>query len=566
MTSPRPGRIPGENNNDVTAPSGESPAVGGRIVGRRAVLGAGLGLAGAAALGACSTGPSTSGTIEGQRAKPPTYVPFSAVKPNLPGTDKGVLPGYFRYPENPPRVVTGEVGTGKPVEALLQGVAIGTPKARNQWWQALNKSMNIDLNITQVTSADYTNKLQLTSVGGDFPDMVQIVTIPGLPQTLSKHFVDLSDYLAGDKVKEYPALAALPPSAWTAGTLNGHLYGVAQPRALAGVSLTTRQDIMDTLGLGEPNLSNGEDFLALCKELTDAKAHRWAFGAQPNTWLLNGMLEMMGAPNIWAVGDDGRFTAAQESEIYPEALEMVRKMWASGYVHPDSFANPASNQPWWLGGTTVLFYQGFDWWPGFQLQYPEKKLGAIVQPKWEGGGTAKKHLGPGHYGAYIALKKADESRIEEMLRIWNYLASPFGSQEYLDVNYGVLGHDYTMDGGDPVQGKNGLSEYMQGLVYVGSTGFSVLYVPKNEEVVTKAHEYLSKTVPDGVANPIVGLYSETFLTKGAAATKTFNDLTSDIIQGRKPVSALADGVTAWRTAVGDGARKEYEKAYEEANS
>lgn len=107
---------------------------------------------------------------------------------------------------------------------------------------------------------------------------------------------------------------------------------------------------------------------------------------------------------------------------------------------------------------------------------------------------------------------------------------------------------------------------MQGLVYVGSTGFSVLYVPRNEEVVTKAHEYLTKTVPDGVPNPTLGLYSESQLSNGATASKTFNDLTSDIIQGRKPVSALADGITAWKRTVGDAARKEYEAAYEEANS
>lgn len=533
---------------------------------RRAILGAGLGVVGAAAVGGCSGESRTTGAIEGQRAKPPVYVPFNAVKPDLPGTDTGVLPGYFRYPANPPRVLTGQIGNGKPVEALLQGSAIGTPKARNQWWQSLNKAMNIDLNITQVPVANYVAKLQITAVGGDFPDMAQIVPIPGLPQILSQHFVDLSDYLGGDKVKEYPALAALPPSAWTAGSLNGHLYGLAQPRALAGVALTTRQDILDDLGIGEPTVSNGDDFLALCKELTDPKSHRWAFGAQPNAWLLNGMLEMMGAPNGWSVSQDGRFTAVMESDVYPEALEMVRRIWESGYVHPDSFANPASNQPWWFGGTTVLFYQGFDWWPGFQLQHPDKKLRAIVQPKWNGGGPARKHLAAGHYGAYIAIKKADDQRIEELLRVWNYLAAPYGSQEYLDVNYGVPGHDYTLDNGNPVQSKTGLSEYIQSLVYVGSTGFSVLYVPHNEEVVTKAHEYLTQTVPNGLPNPTVGLYSESELSKGAAARKTFNDLTSDIIQGRKPVSALSDGVTAWKRTVGDAARKEYEAAYEEANS
>lgn len=531
---------------------------------RRTFLGGGLAVAGAS-LVACSTANSDDPAIAPKDGNLPVYVPLSGLKPDLPGTAEGVLPGYFHYPANPIRLNSDPVGDGSVVTTLLSGQQIATPKPRNKWWQALNSSMNVDLEVTQVGSADYLSKFQVMAAGGDFPDMVQIAGAPRLPDLLSKYFVDLSDYLGGDAVKKYPALAALPTSAWTNATVNGHLFGISQPRSLANVALTIRQDILDSLGIGEPSLSNGDDYLSLCKEVTDAKSNRWAFGAQPVSWILPAILEMMGAPNVWDV-KGGKFTSAYESNLYPEALETVRKMWASGVIHPDSFGQPGANQSWWLGGTTVMYYQGFDWWPGFQRQYPEKRIGGIIHPKWNGGGDAPKHLGKGAYPNFIVIKKADKARVEMLLRVWNYLAAPFGTSEYLEVNYGVENHDYKLQGSDPVQAEAGVSEFIQGLIYVGSPQFAALYVPGNKSVVTAAHEYLKRTIPTGVPDHRVGLYSDTERTKGTPEIVKLNNLQADIVQGRKPVSDFVGAVAKWKTTVGDAIAAEYEQAFDKANS
>jgi len=48
------------------------------------------------------------------------------------------------------------------------------------------------------------------------------------------------------------------------------------------------------------------------------------------------------------------------------------------------------------------------------------------------------------------LKKASPDRIKELLRIVDFLASPFGSEEDLLLSYGIDGPDYTRDAnGDP---------------------------------------------------------------------------------------------------------------------
>ena len=54
------------------------------------------------------------------------------------------------------------------------------------------------------------------------------------------------------------------------------------------------------------------------------------------------------------------------------------------------------------------------------------------------------YLAPG-FQATTALKKASSDRIQELLRICNWLAAPFGSQEDLLLSYGLADTDYTLD-------------------------------------------------------------------------------------------------------------------------
>ena len=59
--------------------------------------------------------------------------------------------------------------------------------------------------------------------------------------------------------------------------------------------------------------------------------------------------------------------------------------------------------------------------------------------------------------AYNLVKKGSADRVKEILRIMNYLASPFGSQEDLLLTYGLRDQDYTVDqSGNPTPTQSGL--------------------------------------------------------------------------------------------------------------
>jgi putative aldouronate transport system substrate-binding protein len=506
------------------------------------------------------TGSSTSnGSSGSSSSNVPAYAPYIGVTPDVPAGDNGVPAGFVHYPANPPQFVTGPVGNGSDVRIMIEGVSHpATPHGNNQWWQALEKAWNVKLTFDNAAGTEYTAKLQAAIAGDQLGDLTQIPPIPDQINVLQKMFVDLTPYLGGDAIKAYPGLAALPTSAWTkVATINGKIWGIPQPRPRGGTIFCYQNAVMDKLKLAIKPTS-GQEFIDMLKSATDAAHSRWAFGQVPTSWLMSPILEMMEAPNNWAVAD-GKFTSMYESDQMPDALNAAITIWKDGSIFPDAFsAAPTEISTKWKGGSIVFYDQNYF--------APGGTWDIIRLPKWDGGGYAKKHLSKPGYGDPVGFAHtADEKRVQELLRICDYIASPFGTKEYLLVNYGVKDHDYTLQGSDPVTTDTYSNEYVVPS-YAGSATYVNIYVPGKKDLVTADQQYLADILPTGVDDPTWGLYSPTNATKGAAAVKKLGDVQADIIQGRKKVSDWAGAVSTWRKEGGDAMRSEYEEAYAKANS
>jgi len=73
------------------------------------------------------------------------------------------------------------------------------------------------------------------------------------------------------------------------------------------------------------------------------------------------------------------------------------------------------------------------------------------------GGKAQAFLSHGYVSMNV-LKKNAPDRIKEILRIMNFLAAPFGSQEDLLLTYGLEGQDFTRDDrGNPAPTPEGIA-------------------------------------------------------------------------------------------------------------
>lgn len=533
---------------------------------RRSVLSA----AGAAALSAsalpilasCDTGPRKTNTVSSDAVELPQYIRYEGITPELPGTADGLQDGFLSYPSSPVRATTEAPGDGGKVTALVE-LAVAPPAVdRNAYWQELNKRLAVDLQINGAPAASYSQKFATTLASGDLPDYVQIKPVPRLPEVLASQFQDLADFVAGTEIKQYPFLANLPTQAWRNTVFNGGIYGIPFPTPLVTGYLFSRRDILRSRGLDD-QITSGEELLALMRALTEPAKNKWACSTPMA--VLDFIDQMMGAPNVWRE-ENGKFVHNYETDEHKRALAVVAGMWKEGLFHPDSFGGGAAAETWFGTGITPLYFASFASWPRFYDTYggSEKTLdvGTVAIPRYDGGGVAGKFLSKGYY-SFAALKKASPDRIRQLLRIMNWLATPFGTEEHLFRVYGIDGVHYQRTQGD-VQIIEDRALQVKVPAYYIAKEPPVLYTAGKPQVTREQYETNKRLIPTGVRDASLGLVSETDVTIKARLVKTMTDTTSDILQGRKSVADWDEAVRTWRTAGGDTIRQEYERAFAES--
>jgi putative aldouronate transport system substrate-binding protein len=164
---------------------------------------------------------------------------------------------------------------------------------------------------------------------------------------------------------------------------------------------------------------------------------------------------------------------------------------------------------------------------------------------------------------YTVLKKAKKERVELLLRILDYLAAPFGSQEWELVHYGVEGTHFT-------RGKDGSPEPTElgevenntnlPLKYLAE-GPQVLFVPGMPDAVRALHSWQRKVVPHAIRNASNGLQSRTKNAQGTTLKAMLDDAVTGIVAGRLPLSEWDAVVKKWRDRGGDRMAGEFAKDY-----
>ena len=430
-------------------------------VSRRTVLKGALATGALSALGpmlaACGNGGGT-GAAESSNAgvRLPAYTPLAhGPVPDLPASSEGLLAGFLKYPANPVTVTTGTPGDGSTVAAFVETYSPVAPAlGRNTYWQALNKALGVSLDMQVVPAADYTDKLNTIVAGSSLPDLVQIRGVPpDLPSLLQAEFADLSEFLAGDAVKDYPMLANILTVYWKSTCVwNGALYGIPIPRSIMGDVFYYRADILARKGL-DPRPASYADFAALCRELTDSKHNVWALTAADVAF---GFIEqMLGVPNNattftgWTERG-GKLVNSIELAQTKEALARCAELWQQGLIHPDSFGTATTDlttnyKQWFNAGSAVLDMDNWTAWWQFYAQNvagPSFKVGGMLPPDYDSGSKAITWQGTPPSFSFTAFRKAPRARLKVLLRLCDWLAAPFGSAEYLLKTYGVSGTDW----------------------------------------------------------------------------------------------------------------------------
>jgi putative aldouronate transport system substrate-binding protein len=532
-----------------------------------------------AAPGAAASKPAAAGA----KLQLPTYVPSKAAPPDVPGTE--VIPdGYLKYPANPTQSVASPPGDGGDVNVAGETFNALIPFEQNTLWQQLNKAMNVNLKLNLAPFADWAfGKFQALVAGGDMPDITMIPiggVIPDLPSFLEAKIQDLTPYVSGDAVKDYPNLAALPTIGWKGMVYNNKIFAVPIAQSQFYWALWGRQDLLEANNLSWPK--SAADFRQALKQTTNAQQNKFGIGfelgnryAYGNT-NVGGQLwpALYGAPNNWGVSSAGKWTKDWETDQFKAGVQLAHDVFADGSFDPDTTLNTQSADAAFESGkyafrfSNALNFNHYD-----SGAAPVHRYMTTQNPPWkerlvpimaaDAGGKAQYNYGIGNFGL-IVLAKASEARIKQLLKVIDYIVAPFGSAEYLTVNYGVKDQDWKLDAnGNPSRTQQGLQNIIS---FNGSMGVpaATLFDPQLPNFATDMNASLKQLAVGGMQDPTVGLYSATNQKQGFLLQTKVADGLIDIIAGRRPMTDYAQLISDWRSGGGDAIRTEFEQAYAQA--
>jgi putative aldouronate transport system substrate-binding protein len=435
-----------------------------------------------------------------------------------------------------------------------------------------------------VASADYRAKLATIMAGDDLPDLMHIGYDIGSASGLAAFFkakcADLTPYLAGDAVKDYPNLASIPTHSWYNANcvIDGQLVQWPINRYLPSSGTYFFKNVeMWNQRVGENVVpKDATDLKKMMQQLNNPNGGVWAIGNNTGGTInlgLSAYAMMFGAPYRWGVDSGGKFSKDWETEEYKAAVGYLRDLWASGLIWPDA-VTPQNSRTNFVARKFAMSVEGFgNSWNDFWLRGLALDPSAhfdLIMPFSADAKTKVQAYNSGGFNATNVIKKASPDRVRELLRIVDYLAKPFGTQEDLLLSFGLQGDDYTFDSrGEPSPTAAGTSrsayvpwQYLSDRAYVQ-------YYPGIPDYA--AHVFpIEKALVDpniAVRDASLGLYAPTsYQAVTTTAQQSFFDGVNDIMLGRRDMSEYDGLLKAWQSAVGNQLKGEYTDALAKQNT
>ena len=518
------------------------------------------------ACGGGSENKSREGSTSGKDADKliPAYVPSSVAKPDIPSKN-GSAAGYTSKVDLAALAVSvpDKLGTGAPLKVMspLWGTP---PKGDCAYYTAVDAAAGTKVTWQNQNGVTYSDKVGAVLASSSLPDLMVVpdwLLVGKIANAVTAKFMDLGPYLAGDKVKKYPNLAAIPSDSWRMSIFGGALRGIPMPAPPSNFIVPYyRKDIFEKKGWSVPK--SGDEFMTWAKEATSAKAKVWACGDM--SWITG---YMFGIPAKWNIDDDGRLRYEKERPEYLEALEWTRKLFAAGVVHPDDRARSGDRTQRFTAGQILAMTEDISMW------YQKTAEQAKANPDFKieamdffavGGGAPKLYASAPATMWSLIRKDASKETVENALAAANYAAAPYGTKERMLVDYGAEGTHYTVENGVPVKTDRGNAELINGWPMLSAPAAFYAH-PDFPEVARKQVEWQQRM---GAFTKKTSIYGMNIVepTRYANLNSQWEQLQIDFARGHKKMSDVQSAISTWRSSGGDKLRDWYKELIDKNGS
>ncbi|MEV6794507.1 extracellular solute-binding protein [Streptomyces sp. NPDC051320] len=513
------------------------------------------------------------GATSGKAARKilPTFVASSVVAPDIPA--KNGSPAGFTKAIPTAELKTSvakQLGSGGKLKIMAPFWG-SPPKGDNPYYTAMNKAVGVDITWQNQDGVTYDQKLGAILASSDIPDAVVVPdwNLTGrIPTAINAKFADLGPYLSGDKIKDYPNLAAVPTEAWQRGIFGGQLRAVPMPSSyVVGIAPMYRKDLFKKKGYTVPK--SPDEFLSWAKEANQPKSKVWA--CDDMKWTAFNIFGVMPGSDraLWWNMEGGKLVNRVETEQYLAGLEWTRKLYAAGVVHPDAVSGKASGSAAnrFTAGQVLVYNNNIsDWWGKTaeqRTQNPDFEMGAFDIFGPDGGDPTLWAGQPGGMFNFVS-KKASKQQIKDFLALCNYCAAPYGTKEFMLTAYGVEGTDYTVKHGLPVKTQQGINEVSGAYDLTGNPAPYVAY-PDFPDITRGIVEWQQRMGAFTKKTSFFGL-TVTEPTRWANLADDFEQLEDDVVRGRKKISDVQQAVSDWKKKGGDDLRDWYKKLLDDNGS
>lgn len=151
--------------------------------------------------------------------------------------------------------------------------------------------------------------------------------------------------------------------------------------------------------------------------------------------------------------------------------------------------------------------------------------------------------------------------MKELLRILDWFASPFGSEERLFIGNGIEGVHFEFKDGQPVLNDKGKAD--RGPLTRFTDPVPTLYYPE-PGWAEEFQKFTLDLLVTGIDNPTWGYYSPAEAMMGGTLEQFEGDMRVDFVTGRRPMSDYDAWLRDWRSRGGDAFRKDYQDAIKSA--